>query len=148
MRASLRFRSCGVCLVLAWSAIGLAEEPGDRRQKAHAATVRFETDVRTILKTHCFQCHGEEEKPKGGLDLRLARLMLAGGDSGPAIVSGKPADSLVYQRVTAGEMPPGKKKLSAQERATIQRWIEQGARTVRPEPASAAAAQWTDEERS
>src|SRR5438876_5244 len=31
----------------------------------------FEQHVRPILKAHCFQCHGEEEKPKGKLDLRL-----------------------------------------------------------------------------
>src|SRR5204863_520797 len=94
-----------------------------------------------------FQCHGDEEKPKGGLDLRLARSIVAGGESGPAVTPGKPGGSLLYQRLVAGEMPPGKKKLSAQQRGIVQRWIEQGARTVRPEPASAAAAQWTEEER-
>ena len=31
----------------------------------------FEQHVRPILKAHCFQCHGEEDKPKGKLDLRL-----------------------------------------------------------------------------
>ena len=39
----------------------------------------FEKDIRPILKAHCFECHGEGEKLKGGLALRLRRLMLQGG---------------------------------------------------------------------
>jgi hypothetical protein len=109
--------------------------------------VHFETEVRPILKAHCFHCHGEEEKPKAALDLRLARLIFAGGESGPAVVAGKPDESLLYQRLHAGEMPPGKKKLSAQELATVRRWIAQGARTARKEPDDIASAQWTEEER-
>jgi hypothetical protein len=109
--------------------------------------VRFETDVRPILKTHCFLCHGEEEKPKADLDLRLVRTMLAGGESGPAVTPGKPSESLLFHRVAASEMPPGKKKLSTRERATLFKWIEQGAQTVRPEPQSSGAAEWTEEER-
>ena len=35
----------------------------------------FERDVRPIVKAHCTHCHGEEEKPEGGVDLRLRRLM-------------------------------------------------------------------------
>ncbi len=126
-----------MCLAAALFSRGVGGEP----------SVRFETHVRPILKAHCFQCHGEEEKPKGALDLRLVRLMLAGGASGPAVVPEKPDESLLYQRLVAGEMPPGKKKLSAQERSLVLRWIEQGARTVRPGPADLAAAQWTEEER-
>ena len=48
----------------------------------------YETDVRPILKAHCFHCHGEEEEHQASLDLRLVRTMLAGGDSGAAIVAG------------------------------------------------------------
>jgi mono/diheme cytochrome c family protein len=148
MLAWLRFSACGLCLAAAFCAAGMAGEPAARRATAPAEAVRYETDVRPIFKAHCFHCHGEEEKPKAALDLRLVRSMLAGGESGPAIAAGSPADSLVYQRVMAGEMPPGKKKLSAGELATVARWIEQGARTVRPEPENTAAAQWTDEERA
>ena len=35
----------------------------------------YETEIRPILKEHCTHCHGEEEKPKGGVDLRLRRFM-------------------------------------------------------------------------
>ena len=74
--------------------------------------VQFETHVRPILKAHCWQCHGEADELKGSLDARLARTLLQGGDSGPAIARGDHADSLLYHRVVAGEMPPGEKKLT------------------------------------
>ena len=35
----------------------------------------FERDVRPIIKAHCTHCHGEEDKPEGGVDLRLRRFM-------------------------------------------------------------------------
>ena len=118
---------------------------------AHAAGARplqFETDVRPILKAHCWQCHGEEEEVKGGLDARLARFLLKGGESGPAIVSGKHAESLLYERVVSGEMPPGKKKISAREIDVLARWIDAGATTVRPEPEALSARDtFTEEER-
>lgn len=97
-------------------------------------TPTFEQHVRPILRAHCFDCHGATEKTKGGLDLRLVRLMLQGGDSGPAIVAGKAADSYLLERVRAGEMPPGETKLTPAEIATLERWIAAGAKTARPEP--------------
>ncbi|MEZ6087286.1 MAG: PSD1 and planctomycete cytochrome C domain-containing protein [Pirellulaceae bacterium] len=97
--------------------------------------VHFETDVRAIFKTHCFHCHGEEEDVSGSLDLRLVRWMQAGGDSGASIVPGSPEQSLLYQRLRDGEMPPDESKLlSADEIETVRRWIADGAKTLRPEP--------------
>ena len=43
-----------------------------------ANPLTFEKDIRPILKAHCFDCHGEGDHPKGGLDLRLRRLIAAG----------------------------------------------------------------------
>ena len=106
---------------------------------ADATPVLFERDVRPILKAHCWQCHGEEEKPEAGLDLRLVRFLLKGGESGPAVVAGKTSESLVWKRVAAGEMPPKGKGLSEKEKATLSAWIEQGAKTVRPEPETIVA---------
>jgi mono/diheme cytochrome c family protein len=111
---------------------------------------RFETHVRSIMKTHCWQCHGEEEQPEGQLDLRLVRFMEKGGESGAAVISGKPDDSLLYQRLRDGEMPPDSSKLlSAEELKVIRDWIAAGAKTVRPEPESLDAGAFiTDEERA
>jgi mono/diheme cytochrome c family protein len=95
----------------------------------------FEQDVRPILKAHCTQCHGEEEKLKGGVDLRLRRFMdleLDGG--GRVLVAGKPQESEMVRLVKAGEMPDKGKKLTPEQIATIERWIAQGAKTAHPEP--------------
>jgi hypothetical protein len=101
---------------------------------AEANTPQFESDVRPILKAHCWQCHGEVDELKGGLDTRLARFLLKGGESGAAIVPGRHGESLLYERVVAGEMPPGSKTLSAKEIAVLATWIDSGAPTLRPEP--------------
>ncbi len=111
-------------------------------------TPLFETQVRPILKTHCFPCHGEEEKHEAKLDLRLARLIAKGGESGPALVAGKHADSLLWKRITAGEMPPGEKKLSEKDRRTIAAWIDAGAKTARPEPEAISDDDVTEDERA
>ncbi len=99
------------------------------------AAPSFETDVRPILKAHCFQCHGEEPEVQGNLDVRLVRLMQQGGDSGAAIIPDKPEESPLYQRLHDGEMPPDESKLISQEELrTIRDWIAAGAKTLRPEP--------------
>lgn len=106
----------------------------------------FERDIRPIFKANCFQCHGEGAETKGNLDLRLRRLALKGGDSGEGIAPGNRDDSLLYQRVIAGEMPPGKKKLAANEIDLIGRWIAAGAITARPEPETIGNAGFITEE--
>ncbi|HIM22698.1 MAG TPA: DUF1549 domain-containing protein, partial [Verrucomicrobia bacterium] len=112
-----------------------------------AATVTFEADVRPILKAHCFRCHGEDSSAKGGLDVRLRKLLLKGGKHGPAIALGQAEKSLLYKKIRDGKMPKEQAKLPAEEIETIRQWIEQGAKTVRPEPDSPD--EWiTEEERS
>ena len=106
----------------------------------------FEQHVRPILKAHCFQCHGDEAQLEGNLDLRLVRLMAQGGESGPAVVAGKASESYLIERVTAGEMPPLGKKLSAHDIATLRTWIDQGTKTARPGPESLTDI--TDDEKS
>ena len=101
-----------------------------------AATVTFEADVRPILKAHCFRCHGEDSSAKGGLDVRLRKLLLKGGKHGPAIAPGQAEKSLFYTKIRDGEMPKEQAKLSTAKIETIRRWIEQGAETARPEPDS------------
>jgi hypothetical protein len=94
----------------------------------------YEQDIRPILKAYCFDCHGATKEVKGGLDMRLRRLMAKGGESGPAIEPGKPAESFLLQRVKAGEMPPGENKLPAEQIAVFEKWIAAGAPTAREEP--------------
>ncbi|QDV13478.1 Planctomycete cytochrome C [Rosistilla oblonga] len=115
-----------------------------------ADSPQFETHVRAIFKKHCFHCHGEEEHPEGSLDLRLVRFMHSGGDSGPAIIPGAADESVLFQRMRDGEMPPDESKLCSEEELEIVRqWIEAGATTLRPEPESIDDTMLiTEEERS
>ena len=109
----------------------------------------FEKDIRPILKAHCFDCHGEGEKLSGGLDLRLRRLMLKGGDDGPVIVPGKPDKSLLFTMVHRGEMPKRGKKLAGEQIELVRSWIAAGAKTLRAEPAELAkGSSITEEERA
>lgn len=101
-----------------------------------ADELTYEKDIRPIFRAHCFDCHGATEDIEGGLDLRLVRFMAQGGDSGAAIVPGKPQQSFLVERVRSGDMPPGESKVPGNEIETIERWIAEGAKTARAEPAS------------
>jgi cytochrome c553 len=88
----------------------------------------FEKKVRPVLVEHCYKCHGNG-KAKGGLSLSSREAMLKGGDSGPALVPGDPAKSLVLQAVRhEGElhMPP-KEKLPDRLIADLTEWVKRGA---------------------
>lgn len=141
-----------IALLACWGATTftvLAADPASAAGKP--VELAFERQVRPILKAHCFHCHGEEPKPKGRLDLRRVRWMVRGGTSGGAISPGDHEASLLWERIDADEMPPGAKKLTGQEKATITQWIDQGARTLRPEPDTAtltAAEELTEEDRN
>lgn len=117
---------------LAWAAT-LALIPG-----AHANpvdSVDFLRDVRPILSSHCFKCHGPDEATrKGRLRLDQREDALRPARSGePAIVPGHPDRSELLVRIfTENEddlMPPSATKhpLSAAQKDTLKRWIEQGA---------------------
>lgn len=98
------------------------------------SSLTFEQHIRPLFKAYCFECHGEGEKLKGGLDLRLRRLIAQGGETGPAIQPGQREASLLIEKIAKGAMPPGKKKLSAEDVERIGRWITEGAKTAKPEP--------------
>ena len=97
-------------------------------------SLTFEKDVRPIFKAYCLDCHGGGEAVKGHLDLRLKRFVQRGGDSGPAIVAGRPEESLLIERLKNGEMPPGEKKVPQEQVVLIERWIASGAVVKRTEP--------------
>jgi mono/diheme cytochrome c family protein len=115
---------------------------------AAAPSLTFEEHIRPIFKAHCWQCHGAEAEIKANLDVRLRRTLAAGGDTGPALTPGNRDESLLYQYLASGEMPPGDKKLAPDQIEQIGRWIDAGAPTRRPEPASAdSLSQITEEDR-
>ncbi|MBX9627436.1 MAG: DUF1553 domain-containing protein [Gemmataceae bacterium] len=97
---------------------------------AKAGKVEYNRDVRPILAENCFACHGADSAARKA-DLRLDRRddAVASG----AIVPGKPADSPLVDRIHSAEssevMPPPKtkKSLTAAQKDTLKRWVEQGA---------------------
>ena len=117
-----------IAAAMTQSVASAAEVPADH--------VTFEQHVRPILKAYCLDCHGGGEKPEGGLDLRLKRLIVKGGESGAAIRVGEPATSNLLKRVKSGEMPPSEKKVPAAQVAILEKWIASGATTARDEPES------------
>lgn len=98
------------------------------------AKLTYEEHIRPIFRAHCFDCHGATKEIKGGLDLRLVRFLIKGGESGEAIVPGKPAESNLISRIESGDMPPGEAHVPKDQIEIIKRWIAGGAKTSRPEP--------------
>ena len=89
----------------------------------------FESRIRPVLIEHCYECHSSDAKEvKGGLRVDYAAGISRGGDSGPAIVAGKPDESLLLQslRFESFEMPPGG-RLSESVIKDFEHWIESGA---------------------
>lgn len=88
---------------------------------------RFERDAKAVFVAKCVKCHGGDTT-KSGLDLRTAAAIKQGGDTGPSVVPGNPAKSLLFEQITSGAMPPGKAaKLTPDEIAIVKAWIEGGA---------------------
>ena len=103
-----------------------------------AADRHFTARVQPLLESRCISCHGPD-KVKGGLRMDSREALLKGGENGPAVVPGKPADSLLLQAVMHSkkdlEMPP-KEKLTTNDIAILEKWITDGA----PWPKSALIA--------
>jgi hypothetical protein len=107
-----------------------SDEPA--RPTATAVTpdlvTNFENRVRPLLADRCVKCHGPR-KQESNLRLDSRSAMMRGGDSGPAMVPGKPADSLLVKAIRhEGDlrMPPDS-RLAADQVATLTRWIADGA---------------------
>ncbi len=92
-----------------------------------AAEPDFDRTVAPILASRCLDCHNSSAEKKGGLDLSQAKTAEAGGDSGKVLAPGKLDESLLWERIDKGEMPP-KKGLPEKERAAIKAWIATGAK--------------------
>src|SRR5262245_36008917 len=116
-------KACGIaivlCLVASLEARGAGTD-GDRH---------FADKVKPLLDSRCVSCHGPD-KVKGGLRLDSRDAAIKGGDAGPAVVPGKPAESLLLQAVMHAkkdlEMPP-KERLTTNDIAVLERWIQDGA---------------------
>ncbi len=113
-------------LVLASIAASAADEPD---------AIFFREKVRPILSESCFKCHSHEaNKMKGDLLVDSRDALLKGGETGAAIVPGKPEASLLIKAIRYEDgdlqMPPNKgttKKLNDAQIATLTEWVKRGA---------------------
>ena len=87
------------------------------------AAADFESAVAPVLRARCLPCHSAQAR-SGGLSVESRDDILRGGKSGPAVVSGKPLDSLLLSLASTGKMPMGAAKLPAAELEAIRTWIE------------------------
>ena len=109
----------------------------------------FESRVRPVLFTHCFECHGH--KTKGGLKLDSREAILTGGDSGAAVVPGKPKESLLLtavRHIDADLTMPPKNKLPNHVITDLKRWIREGAVWGDGKSIGFASSEITDEQRN
>jgi hypothetical protein len=122
MSSSFRAALCWelVAAGMCWCLLSVPVRAGSEQLPA------FEKAVVPLLREKCWNCHGAK-KQKAGLDLRTRAALLQGGESGPALKPGLLKDSLLWEMIAADKMPPGKNKLSANEKEVIRLWIERGA---------------------
>jgi uncharacterized membrane protein/mono/diheme cytochrome c family protein len=112
------------------------DEPGaeDRQRWPEGAIPEnptYAADIKPLIDRSCVKCHGPEKR-KGGLRLDKERYALKGGETGPAVVPGDVAASLLIKYITLPpddeDVMPSKGKLLAQsEIETLKKWIAQGA---------------------
>ncbi len=97
-----------------------------------AEPVDYLREVKPLLTARCYACHGALQQ-KGALRLDTAKFLREGGNSGPSVVPGKAADSLLIAHVTASggkrRMPPMDlgEALSDKQVTLLRAWIDQGA---------------------
>jgi hypothetical protein len=89
----------------------------------------FETKVRPVLAKNCYGCHSSDTKsPMGGLFLDTRAGVRTGGKSGPAVVPGKPDDSLLIQAINyKGRKMPPSGQLPDAAIADLTKWVTMGA---------------------
>jgi len=97
----------------------------------------FETKIRPVLATQCYECHSaKSSKVKGGLLLDTRLGLAEGGDSGPILIPGQPEKSLLIRALRHQEMKmPPKTKLPENVIQDFVRWVQMGA----PDPRGGAS---------
>lgn len=98
---------------------------------SEATEVEYVRDIKPILKSKCYSCHGAIRQ-EGGLRLDTIASMRKGGESGPAIsVENDAVGSLILQRVSARDeadrMPPEGEPMSAEQLLRLRMWLKDGA---------------------
>jgi WD40 repeat protein len=136
MIRSLSLVACCCLLLLASAAPAVAQESNaiPIADIKHEGPVDFERELLPVLRRSCLACHNATVA-EGELVLETPQTILKGGSSGPAVVAGNSAESLVLKAAAhQGDtvMPPekndkGARNLSSEELGLLKLWIDQGA---------------------
>lgn len=129
MRVSLS----AVVLIMAFLLCSSRTTAGESADDRSVAEQNFRRNVLPILKEHCFECHSHDaDSVKGGLVLDSRSGWSTGGDSGPAVVPGRPQDSLLISAVRWDglEMPPSG-RLPPKLVQQLEQWVADGAHDPR-----------------
>lgn len=116
-----------------------AQAPPPTDDPEHAAKMArglglFKEKVRGVLVDKCLKCHGGNET-EAGFDLSDRDRLLKGGDSGPAVLPGRGADSLMVKLLRHAKephMPKGGARLADETIQSIIAWIDTGAPYDKP----------------
>ena len=104
-------------------------EPMQVAKSTGRETVSFARDIAPVIVEQCSACHGNNQ-PRGNLNLRQFASLLRGGASGPVIQPGRPADSLLIQKLrgSAGDrMPLNRPPLPEETIQRFETWVREGA---------------------
>ena len=95
----------------------------------------FEKKIRPVLIAHCFECHSGDAQ-ESGLRVDSVTGLLAGGDRGPAVVPGKPDESLLISAVRHSDtlQMPATRKLPQTIIDDLAQWVRDGAQWPNAEP--------------
>ncbi len=90
--------------------------------------LKFSRDIAPIFAGNCTGCHNADQR-RGEFDLSTFRGLMAGSQSGPVIVPGKPEQSVLVDMVVSRKMPRGggNRRLSDEAIGKIQQWVKEGA---------------------
>ena len=102
----------------------------DNYSSTSEASVDYSTQIQPIFNSSCTSCHGGS----GGLSLTSYNNVMNGGNSGDVVIPYDHVNSLLWQYVNSGYMPPGGNDLTQSQVNLISQWIEEGALSEPYEP--------------
>ena len=121
--------------LIAWGAFLLVALPGNAQGDESEFDVDLAREGLAVLKNYCKSCHGDDQRYPG-LDVLNRATLLQPNDSAekPFVIPGNPDQSRIWDSIDTDYMPPeDQPQPTAAERATLKRWIEEGAHFP-PEP--------------
>lgn len=144
--------SRGISFALAVFAALYCPDRSTAEESSTAISLKlFRERIEPVLKERCYTCHSAQAKElQGGLRLDSPAAARRGGDTGAAIVPGKPGESLILKALRHQdglEMPPDLPRLADGVIADFERWIDSGAEDPREEGAISSDFEWPESAR-